>query len=105
MMGFPNFVNTMQDLVHLKEEFPKETKAYLQDLLDYKDQWLIVGPLAEGEPGITDATHKVVENKGLDDVVTSRFQYEFKEDPNGAIFRLGFESSAAVVAFIEEIGE
>jgi hypothetical protein len=105
MMGFPKFVNTMQDLIHLKEEFPRETKAYLQDVLDYKDQWLVVGELKEGEAGLVDETHKVEESKNQETgEVISRYQFEFKEDPNGALYRLGFNSSAELVAFIEEIG-
>lgn len=104
MIGFPKFVNTMQDLVHLKEDFPKQTKAYLQDILDHKDQWLVVGELKAGEVGITDATHKVVENKDSETgEVTSRYQFEFKEDPNGALFRLGFASSQEAKSFIADL--
>lgn len=104
MIGFPNFVNTMQDLIHLKGEFPDETKAYLRDILDHKDQWILVGELKEGEEGVTDATHKVEETRNLETGDTvSRYQFEFKEDPNGALYRLGFAGSFQVHQFIAGI--
>ena len=91
MKGFPKYINSKQDVLNLLVEYPSETKQYLQELLDTKDAWLMAGKLETGEAGITDKTHKVVETKDQEtDEVKERYQYEFKEDPNGTIYRLGF---------------
>lgn len=91
MKGFPKYINSKQDVLNLLVEYPSETKQYLQELLDTKDAWLMAGKLVTGETGITDKTHKVVETKDQEtDEVKERYQYEFKEDPNGTIYRLGF---------------
>lgn len=91
MRGFPKYINSKQDVLNLLVEYPSETKQYLQELLDTKDVWLNVGKLKSGEDGVTDATHKVVETKDQETgEVKERYQYEFKEDPNGTIYRLGF---------------
>ena len=92
MNGFPKTVNNKHDITHLMGEFEAETKAYLQTVLNNKDQWLMTSKLEADDAGITDDTHKVEELKDEDDVVTERYQYEFMEDPNGELYRLGYGS-------------
>jgi hypothetical protein len=83
--------------------FETETKAYLQNILDNKDQWLMTSKLADGDVGITDNTHKVEEVKDMfEDVVTERYQYELREDPNGELYRLGYANSAEVESIIAD---
>ncbi len=103
MKGFPKFINSAEDVANLKLSHPLELKAYLQDILDFKDQWSPISKLSEGEVGVTDATHKVVENKDLDGATVERYQYELKEDPNCRIFSLGFESSSTAQLFVDSL--
>ena len=104
MRGFPKYINSMGDIENLKQEYPQELAAWLQDIYDYKDVWLMTSKLEEGNDGITDDTHKVVESTDPETKeVTERYQYELMEDPNGTIFRLGFASSDAVLELIREL--
>lgn len=105
MRGFPKYINTREDLKNLKGDFPVETRAWMQDIYDYRKQWIVVGKLADGDAGIEEeGKFKVVENKDTQTgEVTDRYQYEFKEDPNGTIFRLGFASSDEFLQFIQSI--
>ena len=56
--------------------------------------------LATGDVGITDATHKVEELTDESDVVSERYQYEFMEDPNGELYRLGYSNAAEVESIL-----
>lgn len=96
MKGFPKHLNTKSDVLFTLERFPDQTKSYLQQLVDAKDQWMTIGTLAADDPGIEDATHRVLEMTDDAGNVTDRYQQELQEDPNGPIFRLGFMSVAEV---------
>ena len=100
MKNFPRTINNKADITHLMSEMPTETNNMLQGLLDSKDVWLMTNKLEDGDAGVEDATHKVESVKDQDDVVTERYQYEFMEDPQGEIFRLGFASSSEVAALL-----
>ena len=91
MHGFPKYLSTKQDVLNVMQEYPKQTKKFLQELLDTKDVWMLVRKLDLDEEGVQDDTHKVVTNDDPEtkDIV-EKYQYEFKEDPNGTIFRMGF---------------
>lgn len=57
-------------------------------------QWLNVGMLESDAQGVTDDTHKVVIVGGEDDgTPVQYYQYEYKEDPNCKLFRMGFTVS------------
>jgi hypothetical protein len=90
MRGMPKTWNTKQDVLLSLEHWPDETKAALQQLLDAKDDWLIVKKLTDGETGTEDATHRVREVTDESGTVVERYQEEYVEDPNGRIYRLGF---------------
>jgi len=100
MKNFPRHINNKHDITHLMGEFEAETKAYLQNVLDNKDQWLMTSKLEDGDAGVTDDTHKVEEVTDQDDVVTERYQYEFMEDPNGELYRLGYANTGEVDALV-----
>ena len=100
MKNFPRHINNKHDITHLMGEFEAETKAYLQNVLDNKDQWLMTSKLEDGDAGITDDTHKVEEVTDQDDVVTERYQYEFMEDTNGELYRLGYVNAGEVEALV-----
>ena len=100
MKGFPRHINTKQDVLNLIDDYPEQTKSYLQSLVDSKMAWHPTGTLADGDAGTTDSTHKVDGSTDENDVDTSRTQCELVEDPNGPIFRLGFASVAEAEALI-----
>jgi hypothetical protein len=94
----------MGDVENLKQDYPQELAAWLQDIYDYKDCWLMTSKLEEGDDGITDDTHKVVETTDQESGdVKERYQYEFVEDPNWYAFRLGFTTSDEVKEMIAKL--
>jgi len=100
MNGFPRNINNKNDIANLMGDFETETKAYLQTVLDNKDQWLMTSKLKADDAGITDDTHKVEELTDENDVVTERYQYEFMEDTNGELYRLGYANAGEVEGVI-----
>jgi len=100
MKGFPRTINTKQDVLNLIDDYPEQTKSFLQKLVDSKMAWVPTSKLADGDAGTTDSTHKVDELTNENDVVTSRTQCELVEDTNGPIFRMGFASVAEAEALI-----
>ena len=100
MKGFPKTINNKQDITNLMAEYPTEAKAYLQTVLDEKDQWLMTSKLEADDAGTTDTTHKVEELTDENDVVTERYQYELMEDPNGELYRLGYANAGEVEGVI-----
>ena len=100
MKGFPRTINTKQDVLNLIEEYPVQTKSFLQSLVDTKMAWVPTGILADDAAGTTNSTHKIDVSTNENGVVTSRTQSELVEDTNGPIFRLGFASVAEAEALI-----
>lgn len=100
MKGFPKTINNKQDITNLMAEYTTEAKAYLQTVLDNKDQWLMTSKLEADDAGTTDTTHKVEELTDENDVVTERYQYEFMEDINGELYRLGYANAGEVEALV-----
>ena len=96
MKGFPKHLNTRYDVEYCLQNYPEDTKAWLAQKLTEIKQWLVAGKLADGDVGVTNKTHKVVEVKDREsDKVTERYQYEYKDDPNCELFRLGFTRKEA----------
>lgn len=90
MKGFPPHLNTKHDYQYIHDHFPNaKWRPHWQTLLDTKDTWLMTRRLETDEAGHTDATHKVIEIEAAKGA-TERHQYEFKQDPNALIFRIGF---------------
>ena len=102
MNGFPRTINNKNDITYLLGEFETKTKVYLQNILDNKDQWLMTSKLEDGDAGITDNTHTVEENTDDDNGVLERYQYEFMEDANGELYRLGYANAGEVEALVTE---
>lgn len=102
MKGFPKSLNSHADVLNLKESHPAELKTYLQDILNHKDQWLMVSKLDPTDTGLVSDVFKVVENTDtVTGEVTERYQYEYREDENCYIFRLGFETSVLAQSFVD----
>lgn len=103
MNGFPKYLNSREDVDNMKDLCPKETAAYLQTLLDGRFVWTVTGELTEGDDGLTDDTHKVVEEDRDGQVV--RFQMARQEDPSAHLYRLGLtvEETEAIVAAAQDV--
>lgn len=103
MIGFPKHINNRHDLDYCRDNFPNETRAWLQDVINHKDNWFPVGTIANTSLGITDSTHKVVENKNIEGVVSEIVQYELREDTNGTIYKIGFVSGTEAITYLNTI--
>lgn len=88
MRDFPKHLNTKQDYLNLLKDFPEQTKKALQGLLENRFEWFVVRKLDEGEVIADSETLKIVESKEGEEV--KKYLYEYKEDSNANLFRLGF---------------
>lgn len=100
MKGLPKTLNDKHDYLYAKDNFPEDYwRPEFQHLLDSRFCWYFVENLSRADSGITDDTHKVVENHSTgEQEETTYAQYELRENPNAKIFRIGF-----TVAEVEEI--
>lgn len=89
MKGYPKHLNTKEDYEYVRHNFPKEVwEDDFKNLLDTQYDWFFEKELAENEEGLTDTTHKVVENE-QDDKVT-RSQYKWDYNPFCKLARIGY---------------
>jgi len=98
--GYPKYLNTKNDYYYVKNHFIYEQyKNDFQKLLDNRILWLNTGLLENEIDGITDETHKVITMDNMTNPEEIQYyQYEYKEDINCRLFKLGF-----TVAEVEEI--
>lgn len=88
MVGYPKFLNTKEDYEYVRANFPREQwEPDFKALLNERYEWFNLGEIED--EGVTDDTHKVVEDKRDDETVV-RYQYEYKENENARIYRLGY---------------
>lgn len=109
MRGFPKNLNTKFDYEYVVANYTDtaENKAKtiraLQNLLDSVNGWFFVSHLTSADAGTTDDTHKVVEvTENGSSEVTGYDQYEYRENPNAKIFRIGY-TVAEVEALIARV--
>jgi hypothetical protein len=93
MRGIPKVFGTEQDVINSLAEDPAATKAKLRELLTGRMAWFPVRKLADGELGLEDATHKIIEQgggmePGSQGGPEERWQYALQEDPNAYMFRI-----------------
>ena len=99
MVGYPHTLNTKEDYLFVKTNFPKEKwQGDFQDLLDSMYQWYNVGMIADASDGVTDDTHKVVINEDRGTSTKTYYQYEKKLDENCKLLRLGFTEAEVKAA-------
>lgn len=79
MKGFPKNINNRQDLDHLNEKYPRETKDYLQKIVDNRSIWALVSEINIAD-GVEDKTHKVVTSEGEGDNEDVHYQYELVDN-------------------------
>lgn len=91
MKGLPKTLNSKQDYIYAKDNFPESYwKPKYQDLLDSRNAWFCIGLTTE-KKGVTDETHKVVEKKPMDEGgKTEYYQYELRENQACKLFQIGF---------------
>ena len=89
MRGFPSYLNCKQDFYNLLADYPAETRAYLQNLMEGRFSWFTTKILAEGEAGETSETLRVIE-QDLPEGGKERLQQELQEDLNTRFFLIGW---------------
>lgn len=91
MRGFPKSLHTKEDYLYIKNNFePEQWKPEFQKLLDTTSDWFFVKNLNKAEDGIDDDTHKIVETEISSDKPSVISQYEFRENPDAKLYKLGF---------------
>lgn len=93
MVGYPKHLNTKEDYLYVKNNFPKS--IWLDDfkkLLAMHREWFFVKELSTKEEGTEDSTHKVVDTTEQDgDVTITKYaQFEYKVNPNSKLLSIGF---------------
>lgn len=91
--GYPEQLNTWDDVLYVVDHFPKE--QWLPDLELLIDEnnvkmWQWDHVLTDGEEGITDATHKVEEMSGMEGEEVQRVQYVLVWNEYATLFRMKF---------------
>lgn len=98
MVGYPHTLNTKEDYLFVKANFPKEKwQGDFQNLLDSMYQWYNIGAIADESAGTADDTHKIVIDANRDGTKTY-YQYEKKIDENCKLLRLGFTEAEVKAA-------
>lgn len=104
MVGYPKHLNTKEDYLFVKDNFPKSMwKEDFQKLLDTSKDWFFEKELASKEEGLEDETHKIEINEERDnDIVTKTTYYQFvyKVHPNSKLLSLGF-TEEEVLSYIK----
>ncbi len=89
MKGYPTKLNTMADYEYVRQNFPTEKwKPDWEDLLNSMKDWVPIGEVESPDAGITDDTHKVIEQSEGEEV--TYIQCELQVIPTCRLFRLGF---------------
>lgn len=92
MRGFPKWLNTRQDLINCLELYPERADEAARNLLAGRFVWVATGAVPDGEAGIEDAMHRVVESVD-DSGQTIHTQLELQDDPQARLYRLGFTAA------------
>lgn len=97
MKGYPAHLATMHDINVAMELDPERTKTHLQRLIDGSRGWFITGSLSQKSDGITDDTHRVVDQG--QDGKHDWYQQEFGVLPGNELVRIGLtvEDAEALV--------
>ncbi len=91
MQGFPAALNTREDYEYVREHFPAEQwKPAYQALLDTASDWFFVKTLEEGEEAPEGDQYKIVKGQAISEETQPDTLYEFRENPDAKIFRIGF---------------
>jgi len=94
MKGYPRHFNTKKDVEMALELQPDRTKRWLQQALDGREGWHVTGHLDTEADGVTDDTHRVVD-QGDEETGPQWYQQEWGPLPGNALDRLGISVSEA----------
>lgn len=92
MRGFPKHLNTKDDYMNCLTEFPTETKAELQRLLDSRYVWQDEQIIEASRDVAIKEDQRIIEEDGIK-IIQKKI-----EDSNAEIFELGF-----TVAEVEDL--
>lgn len=103
MKGEPKWFNTRQDVENWRTlAGDDEYKATIQRFYDARMEWKTTATLEEGQSGVEDATHRVLESVDMETQESVRYQQELQANPDAYIFsRLGFTESEVTAAIAE----
>lgn len=92
MVGFPKHLNTKEDYEYVRANFPKaEWEGHFQALLDNMNDWFFDRYLEDGETGVTDSTHKIIEEQSTTEGETAkRAQYIYRYNPTCTLASIGY---------------
>ena len=105
MLGYPKNLNSKLDYEFVRENFPREKwENDFRGLLDDAKVWLYTETLESKEAGIEDETHKIVEQKDnfSGEEKTIYYQYEYIENPNSLMKKLGYTEKEVKEILAEE---
>jgi hypothetical protein len=106
MEGKPTWFNVKQDVLNWQgmceaNNNLAEFKADLQKLYDGRMIWVTTGIVASLEAGVTDSTHRVIEQQDMQTQVVTYNQQELQVDANAYIFRrLGFTDGEVLAMLV-----
>lgn len=98
MKGGVSFYNSPSDIRHGLEVDPEGTKADLRAMIERSHMWTDSAVIADGDPGITDETHRVQVMPANDMDPWGpmrRVQQEWLPDPASDLVRLGLTEGDA----------
>lgn len=91
MRGIPKHLNSKADYEYMRQNFPREEwEPVFQHLLDTQKDWFYVKELAKGEIGLSDDTHRVVVDSGMNGQETKNYQYELRYNTDCTMAKLGY---------------
>ena len=102
MKGFPKSLSSKEDYIYIRDNFAEDQwRPEWQALLDSRMDWLNVGETTK-KKGITDETHKVVEQEPVEEGGTTiYYQFELRENPTCKLLTLGFTVEEVEAALAE----
>ena len=92
MQGEPKWFNTRRDVENWRAVGGEDAyRSTIEKFYNGRLRWVTTAELEEGQTGITDETHRVLEQPDTETQTMVRYQQELQSDPNAYIFtRLGF---------------
>jgi len=94
MKGYPNHINTEEDVYTALEIDKKRTQDLVQRILDTREGWYVTASLESEGDGITDETHRVVD-KSDDESSSDWYQEEWGPLPGNTLERIGMSVTEA----------
>lgn len=88
MKGYPRHINTKDDLITAMEINPVRAKVWIQSAINHREGWYVTASLDAESDGVTDDTHRVVD-QGNKDRGSDWYQQEWGPLPGNRLDRIG----------------